>query len=299
MSQIRNKQISGELNELEVLSSVTSAYAQLSSLWMGRARGSILKSRDYLEQMNKVFKTIFSSYAREVRELAKQNKQVNNGKITFLAHNGKTVAVFLSANTGFFGEIVNKTFELFLNDVRQNDLEATIVGKQGRALFLSLEPDRPHTFFELSDERAEQSQLNALVQHLVQYKEVRVYYGKFENLLNQEPVVFTISADPYDELEEEGHVKRYIFEPNIEKLLMFFENQIFGSVFEQTVRESQLAKFASRLMVMDRAGQNIKLRAKVIEHQWLKLAHQISNQKQVNQYTSMALWRNKGLQHGR
>ena len=36
-----------------------------------------------------------------------------------------------------------------------------------------------------------------------------------------------------------------------------FETQIFASLFDQSIRESQLAKFASRILAMDRAEQNI------------------------------------------
>jgi F0F1-type ATP synthase gamma subunit len=81
-----------------------------------------------------------------------------------------------------------------------------------------------------------------------------------------------------------------LFEPDIEHILMFFEKQIFTSVFEQTIRESQLAKFASRVMVMDRANENIKERLKQMAKINQRIAHREMNRKQTNQLSSLSLW---------
>ena len=281
---------SEENKQLQILETVTSVYSQIASQWMTRTRDSVLRSRGYVSDLNEVFLTVFSSYLKEVERLAKQYRLKRDGKITFLAHNGKQVAVFLSANTGFYGEIVKKTFELFIKDVHTNDYEVTIVGKQGLSYLLSDSPSQPHTFFEISDDQVDTKQVLALVQHLVQYEKIHIYYGKFQNFLRQDPVVFTLSANPYETLSDKQRTRSYLFEPDIPQILMFFEKQIFTSVFEQVVRESQLAKFASRIMVMDQANQNIAARLKVIDSLELKAGHRAANRKQLNQLASMALW---------
>lgn len=286
---IRNKEITAEENQLQVLQVITSVYSQVASLWMMRTRDSVLKSRDFLEEIYKVFVTVFASYSREVQSLAKRHQR-RDGKITFISHNGKKVGVFLSANSGFYGEIINKTFQLFIKDVRENNLEVTIVGRQGLALFKSEEPNHPYTFFDFQDEHVDQSKIVELVRHLVQYEEIRVYYGKFQNFLAQNPVMFKMSADPFANMTVQETTKRYIFEPDLESILVFFEKEVFTSIFEQTVRESQLAKFASRIMVMDRASENIKGRLKTIKTQQLRLTHRLSNQKQLSRMSSMSLW---------
>jgi ATP synthase F1 gamma subunit len=284
---IRKQELIAETTQLGILRTVTSAYGQIASMWLNRTRDNVLRNRDFLEEMDKVFLTVFAAYARQVKKLARQKR---GEKITFLAHNGKKVAVFLSANTGFYGDIVNRTFQLFMHDVREHNYEATIIGKQGLALMNAEDASRPKTYFDFSDEKVIQKDLLDLVRHLVQYEEIRIYYGKFKNFLAQEPVVFRLSADPYENLHAEEKTKLYIFEPDMEHILMFFEKQIFTSVFEQTVRESQLAKFASRIMVMDRASENIKDRLKQMNIQGLRASHRIANQKQLNQFASISLW---------
>lgn len=281
-----------ELNELQVLRIITQVYSQVASYWMKRTADSVISSRDYLAEINQVFITVFGAYAEQLHKLA-HNKFGKKGRITFLAHNGKKVAVFMAANSGFYGDILKRTFEVFLKDVRENGYEVTIVGKQGVALFLGEEPNHPYTFFDLSDERIDQNQVVDLVRHLVQYDEIRIYHGKFINFLTQEPAVFQIPSDPYPNLKpgEKVEQQHYLFEPDIESILVFFEKQIFTSIFEQTIRESQLAKFGSRLQVMDRSGENIKGRIHKLQENNLRYIHQEANKKQLARYASMALWK--------
>jgi len=288
-----NKQdYKNELNELTVLRTITQVYSQVASFWMKRTADSVIKSRDYLAEMNQVFITVFSSYTEQLHRIARRKSLFSKGKITFLAHNGKKVAVFMAANSGFYGDILKKTFDLFLNEVRINNYEVTIVGRQGVSLFLSEEPTRPYTFFELSDERIDQNQLVDLVHHLVQYDEIRIYHGKFINFLTQEPVVFLIPSDPYPNLKDGDKKRHFLFEPTIESILIFFEKQIFTSIFEQTIRESQLAKFGSRLQVMDRSGENIKNGIQRLREKQLRFVHQEANKKQLARYSSISLWSN-------
>lgn len=279
---------SAETQELQLLQTVTSVYGEIAAMWMKRARDSILDSRQFVSEIQQIFVTVFAAYSQKITQMSFKRRR--NG-ITFLAHNGKNVAVFISANTGFYGDILRTTFEQFLKDVRETDAEAVIMGKQGLGMYLAEEPNHPYTYFDFSDEHINQAQLLTLVQHLVQYEEVRIYHGKFNTFLNQEPTMDPIAANPYQWMKQTNRKTiPYIFEPNIESVLMFFEKQVFTSVLEQSVREGQLSKFASRIMVMDRAGENIRQRMKQVKNDQLKASHRINNQKQLNQYASLRLW---------
>src|SRR5438270_9967869 len=125
------KTITKEISDLELLQSLTNAYAEISSSRMKKTRNSVLLSRDFLGEISKIFKEVQASYEREVLALARKKGFKKGEKITFLAHNGKTVAVFMSANTGFYGNLTKKVFESFLKEVEDKNLEAAIVGKLG------------------------------------------------------------------------------------------------------------------------------------------------------------------------
>jgi F0F1-type ATP synthase gamma subunit len=74
----------------------------------------------------------------------------------------------------------------------------------------------------------------------------------------------------------------YIIEPSIEDVLIFFETQMFISILDQSIRESQLAKFASRILAMDSASQNIDKRILELKRRKLNVLHKSLNEKQLN-----------------
>jgi F0F1-type ATP synthase gamma subunit len=66
---------------------------------------------------------------------------------------------------------------------------------------------------------------------------------------------------------------------------------MFTSTFEQTVNESQLAKFASRMIAMDVAYENIGKKLTTTKIMALRVAHDILGRKQLNLISSMTKWR--------
>ena len=286
---INKKDIEIEIKQTKSLSELTEVYGEIAAVRMRKIRNSVLRNRDFLSSIDNIFRDTLSSYARKLSELVRRGKMKEGGKVTFLAHNGKTVVVLISANTGFFGDVVRNTFTKFIEDVRKEDVEVTVIGRLGRSLFVSEEPNKPYTFFELPDYGIDAQKLSEAIKHLVQYEEIRVYYGKYQSVVTQKPTTFSISAGTpvSGKIDQQRPSVYYIFEPSVEKILMFFETQIFASLFDQSIRESQLAKFASRILAMDRATENIHQRLNNLGLERMKLSHGLENKKQLNALTSV------------
>jgi len=288
------RSINSEIAQIEGLGTLVRAYGEIASVRMKKTRDSVLTNREFLTEISKVFDEVRVSYASEVLAFSKQIGLKRKGKVTFLAHNGKVVSVLLSANTGLYGEIVQSTFSLFMQEVRKNQSEVTIVGKHGLGLFIADEPNRPYSYFDLPDDKVETNQLSSLVKHIVQYEEIHVFYGKFQSVIKQLPSRFEISAEITLSEEKSKSLVHYIFEPSLEKILMFFETEIFASLLEQVVRESLLAKYASRVLAMDRADGNIKEELNKLGFEKSRINHRVGNRKQLNSLTGVFGFKNYG-----
>lgn len=283
------KVITKEISDLQVLEVLTNAYAEISSGRMKKTRDSVVTSRDFLGEIQAVFRELQDSYRREFLSLARRRGFKKGQKLTFLSHNGRTTSLFLSTNAGFYGNLTRKVFGAFADDFKKGGVEATIVGRLGLSMFLQGFPGKSYSYFELSDYGIDRDQLSDLVRHLVQYDEIRVYYGKFRSIVNQLPEKTVISAQTaMNEGEKTGQeVVKYLFEPSLEEILMFFETEMFTSVFRQVVSESQLAKFASRMLAMDMAGERIKESLGVARNEYLRVVHYMNNKKQLEYLTSV------------
>lgn len=281
------KQLQQETGELKTISMLVEAYQEIASIRMKKVREDVLKNRDFIQKLDEIFEEVRVSYANEFQKLVKEKKVGGTKEITLLSHNGKIVSVLLGANTGLYGEILGSTFRKFMEEVKNGTTEVTIVGKHGLSLFLNEGIDRNYSYFELDDYGFLPQQLDEIIKHIVQYQEIHVFYGKYVNVLKQTPQMLNVSAEI--DVSEKGDKKQssYIFEPSLEKILMFFETQMFASVFDQTVRESQLSKHASRVVAMIQAGQNIKEKTAKIKLDTLRIEHRNSNKKQTNSLVSV------------
>lgn len=282
-----DRQIKEAIGQLSLLGEVALAFSQIASTRMKKIRQEVLAARDFQASIHDIFKEVLASYAREAKRLVRRRRVGDIEKITFLSHNGKTVAVFLAANTGLYGDIVKETFDLFAKNVKRSDAEVTVIGKLGRTMFTNAFPGRPHTYFDLPDFGKLRDELAPVIRHIVQYERVNIYFGRYENVIRQEPAEFDISAEVPIETEKIEGGTKYIFEPTLEDILKFFESELFTSLFEHTIYESQLAKSASRMTAMDAASQNIERRIKKVFLQALRAGHSVANRKQQNALTSI------------
>lgn len=284
----RKLDVQKEINQISGLSDLVEVYGEIASIRMKKIRQFVLKNREYLDSINDIFQDALRAYSIKMARLVRQGKiKDSSDEVTFLAHNGKIVCVLISANTGFYGEIVQETYRKFIEETKGRDVELTVIGRLGRQLLIQSNPNISYTYFDMPDFGVDQENLSEIIRHLVQYEEIRVYYGKYQSVVNQVPSKFQISAETNFAQEKKDTYVEYIFEPKVEDILMFFEKEIFASLFDQSVRESQLAKFASRILAMDRASQNINQRMSRLKILKSKSIHDENSKKQLNSLSSL------------
>lgn len=285
---MNKKEIKERITTLDLLIGLTEAYSQVSSQRMKKIREGVITSRDFLSSIDSIFRELRNSHKREIDRLAKKK---GKGLVTFLAHNGKTASVFIAANAGLYGDIVGKVFDSFINEVRTKNTEVTVIGKFGLSLFLSAEPTRPYTYFDYPDFGDSPEELSQITRHLVSYEQIHIYFGKFRNLAYQEPASIVIAAETQLAKDVPGaSITKYLFEPDLSDILAFFEGEMFTSTFQQAIHEAQLAKFSSRMIAMDKAGEKVKGELKKVQMDHLKMTHYLNGKKQQSMFGSFHLW---------
>ena len=277
------KQINEQINELLSLKSLVETYEEVAALRMQAIRQSVLKAREFLDGLSNVFV--------QVKTNLDGNTKIT--EISTLNRNGLIVAVFVSANEGLYGDIINKTYELFSQFIVKRQTDSVIIGKLGVKIVAERNPTLLYNYFDFSDKGLDMDNLGLIMRYLLQFEQIYVFHGKYESLLNQTPVVSSISGDQHIAQagpNQEEH--RYLFEPNIKEVLSMFESQIMATLFQQTMHESQLAKFASRLFHLDEAVESIEDTLKESRAKKRRVIHSIAARKQLNTISGISLWGN-------
>ncbi len=279
---------------LGTLKTLAEAYEQISVIRIQRVRGSVLATRDFLDGLADIFKDVKQSYRDEVEDLIKHHK---NSKETLsgLQKNGKTIAVLLSSNNKLYGDIVFRVFNLFIQDVKKNNYDVAIVGKVGRAMFEQHSTNKPYLYFDMPDEDAQLSDIVPVIKQIAEYQKIFVYYGRFLNIVSQEPAISEVLGDgslldkPMESQERQKHTP-FFFEPSLKKILGFFETQMFSSVLKQVVDESELSRHASRIKSMEDSLGTIEREQDILHKTELRAKRQVENSKQLQRLSGIALW---------
>jgi ATP synthase F1 gamma subunit len=279
------KGVTQELSELRVIHNVVTAYQEIAANHMQEIREQVLTKRDFFVDVNAIYQEVIRSYRREIEKLAKKEQEKASESLSLIKRNGKTVFVFLSANTGLYGSIIRNTFALFLSEMKALSPlpEVVVIGELGKQLYIDAKTGKEATYFTLSDSIVDQKELESCISFLLQYEKIYIYHGQFQSVVSQVPMKANLSgAADAKEAPAMKPTKRYFFEPSLKNIVMFFETEIFSVLMEQTVYESALAKFASRMVALEQAVEKVKDRVTVAERESLRLKHFIQNKKQLN-----------------
>lgn len=279
--------LKNEIMDLEGFLNMIEAYEEISAFRMRKVKKSVLSRREFLQGLNEAFSYIIYSYG-VYRKNLKKNKDPN-----ILSNNGRNVLVLLSSNTGLYGDIILRIFSVFIDEVRRADSTTDIVitGRLGKKLYDASGVRKNYKYFEMSDTASNDENIKNLLDYITEYNSVNVYHGVFKSILVQEPQRTYLTGEI---LKIEGNKEKYnlsfIFEPSVEKVAKYFEKQILSLIFEQSVFESGLSKFASRMVSLDTAASNTTLRSSGMGFELKKAKHKRTNTNIQENILGGALW---------
>lgn len=285
---ITKREIGTEIEFLKTIKNIMETYEEIAASRMQKIRSSVLMSRDFVFEINSIFQHVKHSYKNDVEKIMKKKKSKDSSKFSFTKRNGKTLYVLITSNTGLYGQVIQDTYDMFEERYREQTADVAIIGKLGLQYFKQDFPNDLYTYFDFPDTKIDEETLKKTVAFLIAYQEIIVFYEQFVNVVVQQPLATSISGDQLPWEQTSAEIK-YFFEPSLEKVLGFFEKEIFASIFEQTVYESELAKFASRMVSLDGAVTRTKTNLKTNIFLLDKIKHQTMNKKQLESTTGILL----------
>lgn len=283
-----NKKFTEELNVLNSMLNVVETYQEIAAMRMRRVKKSVLNSREFLVDLNNTFKAVTYAYEEYLKRVSKYKE---TGEL--LNKNGKDVLVFVSANMGLYGDIIRKTFKSFKEEVLKSNesTDIVIIGRVGLDMYKNSDISRPYTYYDLSDSGSDTENLKSILSKVLDYSQILVFHGLFKSVLSQVPnktIVTGEAAKLEETYEREGNVM-FLFEPSVEKIADYFEREVLSSVFEQTIFESNLSKFSSRMVSLYSSTDNIRSSLKRVDFELKKFNHKVFNSKQISRLSSVYL----------
>lgn len=280
------KKLNEDLETTKHISTITSIYQEIAQMKMNEIRSRVLENRIFLEEIFKIYQKARNSFLASLKK-GRRKKEIEAS--SFLKKRKKMAVVFLSANQPFYGSLIQNIWKSCQEFLGKEAADLIVVGRMGKYLAEGAGFGHKLFYFELSDEKPEGKSIKGIVELIKNYERVVVFYGRYRSVAHQEIVKTEISSGFSTGKEVEG-VKLYLFEPSPEKILEFFETEIFSALFNQTILEHQLAKFSSRMIAMYQATERAKKIQKILETKIRKLKKELKNKEQITLFNTRMLW---------
>ncbi len=280
-----------EQNFLGTLKTIATAYQEISVMKMKQTRDSIEHGRLFVAKLKKMFEALIISFPS-----IKQS--------TKTPHVKKLAKVLITANARFHGDILRRIFNAFIADEgKEGDI--LIVGKIGKDYLLQHGGDMKYTYYDVPDSNITVSDMRVLIHDLMQYETVLVYHAQFKTVVTQDIVTETIPSiyslleptelPPKDEVVVEPDPSApptplYLFEPSGDVIADFMNDSVRASLTRQTLYETQLARYASRIKAMDSLMHNIEDEEKSLKREKVKIIRTLNNKKQLERISGILLW---------
>lgn len=274
-------------------------YQQLGAIKMQQIRGGIIQTRRYMDGLADVFIDVQSAHERFLKTVSiKSRNEIVQISFSTFKRNKRSAIVLISPDTKFSGAINHQVFEQFQKSFQQLQAttDAIIVGSVGEQLFREKFPSQKYLAFHIPQAHNKIGDLKSLIEQLVNYNRVDIYYPRFFTLIKQEPVATNITGDMQLERGNNSDAisraqeRDFVFEPGLDTMLRFFELQVFTSLLQQTVNESYLANLGSRIVTLESATQSVKKEYQKLTQQYRNLSKQLKNKSQRSQMAGMNLW---------
>jgi F0F1-type ATP synthase gamma subunit len=235
------RQLKMDEDEMLTVRMMMSSFEEMAAKRMQEVRGGKELARDYFEDLSNVS----SSVGMDLSEKALVDPQIG-------------AVVLLGVNGGLYGDLTDRVaYEMVKYLKTSPKADIFVIGESSANSVHEMMPDLRFETTSINDNKWDRSWWEMVVERLRMYRAVKIFYGSFVNLVNQEAKSRSLSGEfSWDHLSEKikeerrGHLK-YLYEPNIEAVARTLSGEVFAQILEDTWHEERLAKFASRLIQLD------------------------------------------------
>lgn len=241
------RDINAVIDEGESLKAIAQAYSEIANLKIKKIRANVERNRIFFQDILRVYSLVKAFALKKKIVIVKPKKRL---------------CILLTSNYRFYGNINSALINYYASSTRElKDIDRVILGKGGVNYFKAAKILPDFQTVMLKDDMPSETELVNLVNTCADYNQVLVFHSRFKSLLIQEATVTDITAA--SSYVQEFYVKsfkksrddpmRFIFEPELPKILKFFDSQVITLLLEQTFLESELSRTASRFVSMDTA----------------------------------------------
>jgi ATP synthase F1 gamma subunit len=240
------------LESLETAQFVTTVLRDISANRLQAIRAAFEKNSAFYKEMRDLDILVQTYALKKHPERMKKRSERKDS----------TVFAALTSNKRFFGTLNRDVMSRFIDRLKNDrEIKGIVIGQTGKTIIEGTEYASRCTFVEFEDDTPTSEEVLSLIKSLSEYTKVYMLYPTFINPFRQEVGLIDITHKPAVSTVSNITVD-YIFEPDVDKLLEFFETQVRFILFNRVVLDTRLAQIGARLTKMQHAREEAKQRVR-------------------------------------
>lgn len=268
--------IKDDITDLQTLHLIATSFTDAAAARIKAIREAFERNQQFYIELSHVFHLV-KLVALKKGLVPKQQDRV------------RTLSVAFTANQHFYGTIHRRIMETILKKVEKDGTDLLVVGKTGRE-YLEVAGKRHITMYQFDKDSPREEELSQFLDSVHEYGSILVYYPQFVSLVRQEVGVIDITQVleiPDKTVDEETYI---LFEPEVDKILAFFEKQIRSVLFRRVALEAELARTAARMVSMNEASDRADSLIKEKHTEYLKLMRSFINRQLLDTFAGRSVW---------
>ncbi len=231
--------------EIDTIGYLADVYSDIAQARLTRVRAGIERNRKFVAEIAQVLHVV-RVMAEQKGLSASRRKKIS-------------ASLVLTSNRRFYaGGLDGRVVEFYMAHTAYTGfVDRFVVGSVGVDILTGRKYPFPFERLIFKNDVPNEQELGELAKKLAAYQKVFVYYPRFMTVLIQQPNFIDITGLVSATASASGD-NYYILEPEIGKILDFFEEQIMGILIEQAFLEAELSRIGSQFVTMDNAAINAR-----------------------------------------
>jgi len=273
-----------QLYDITTFRLISSAFTEASAARIKKIRAAFEQNKDFYREISHVYHLVQKCAAKAKKSSTKGEKASAQDAPR------KILTVALTSNQHFYGNInVNIMREFFQQSAKINT-ELYIIGKTGNDLARAMGKGRPYAHTVFAKESPSEAEALVFLEYIKSYDSVYLYYPKFISLMTQTVGILDITQAESEDQVSEAEIK-ILFEPELTRILEFFNRQVRSLLFLRVLLEADLSRTAARLMSMSAAEERSDKLAKEKKRELRKVLASLINRQLLDTFAGMTKWK--------
>lgn len=274
---INIKKIKAEIETTQSIELITEALGDIATAKLKKTRASIEHTVSYFKGISNLYRTVKSISMRTKRLRPLPQRKTN----------GKTVCILLTANSRLYGGLDTELVKFYGANTANLDCDRIVAGIFGSELLGAMEYPKKFEKNFFKKDSPDILELQSLAKKVFFHERILVFYSRFKTLLNQEPFISDISTSYLAQSPVYKAPFHYIMEPEVDKILLFFDAQVTYLFLQSIFLEVDLSRLAARMISMNQAQENAVKILKTQKKELLRFKKDLINLQILENYSSM------------